>query len=327
MPDTYEDVIAAGALESRPLIDVRRRDERAVITLDDPSKLNVLSAGLVLQLQHALGDADRRPGRAHDRPDRCRPGVLDGGDLRMMQAGVETLAADGGQGATLMWRWIRRQFGGITRLIAGADQTVIAAVNGAAAGVGLAFALASDLILASERAILVPRFGRLGLIPEVGTSWLLTRRLGYQRAFEFYTSGAHVDARTALSWGLVNEVVAHQQLLARADAWCDRLAALPTYAPQMAKALLRQATSMSWEQSLATEEFAEPACFTTAPFSAAVEAMLVRSQPPAAGGDQRGRGQDAPPRAQLPAEPGDQRDGDDAPPASDRKPRQAPPAP
>jgi 2-(1,2-epoxy-1,2-dihydrophenyl)acetyl-CoA isomerase len=271
VPDTYEDLIAAGALESRQLIDIQRRDERAVITLDDPAKLNVLSAGLVLQLQRALGELTDDPGMRTIVLTGADPAFSTGGDLRMMQAGVETLAGDGGQGATLMWRWIRRQFGGITRLIVGADQTVIAAVNAAAAGVGLVFALAADLILASERAILVPAFGRLGLIPEVGTSWLLTRRIGYQRAFEFFTSGAHVDARTALSWGLVNEVVAHEQLLARADAWCDRLAALPTYAPQMAKALLRQAASMSWEQSLATEEFAEPACFTTAPFSAAVE--------------------------------------------------------
>jgi 2-(1,2-epoxy-1,2-dihydrophenyl)acetyl-CoA isomerase len=132
------------------------------------------------------------------------------------------------------------------------------------------------VIVASERALLVPAFGRIGLIPEVGTSWLLTRRLGHQRAFAFYTLGEHVDAATALEWGLVNEVVAHEDLLARADAWCDRLAALPPYAPAMAKTLLRQAGSMSWEQALTTEEFAEPSCFTTAPFADAVSGMLRR---------------------------------------------------
>src|SRR4051812_11483854 len=150
------------------------------------------------------------------------PAFSTGGDLRMMQTGVASLdSAASGQGSTLMWRWIRRQFGGIVRQIAGADQTIVAAVNGPAAGVGLAFALSSDVIIASVKAVLVPAFGRIGLIPEVGTSWLLTRKLGYQQAFAFYTTGEHVGAQVAKELGLVNEVVAHDQLLQRASEWCD----------------------------------------------------------------------------------------------------------
>jgi 2-(1,2-epoxy-1,2-dihydrophenyl)acetyl-CoA isomerase len=275
VPDTYEAVIAEAEADTRQYVHVLRREERALVTLDDPEKRNVLSAGLVLQLQRALHDLTTDPACRTIVLTGADPAFSTGGDLRMMRDGVASLGGAGGQGSTLMWRWIRRQFGGVVRTIAGADQTVIAAVNGAAAGVGLAFALSSDVVLASDRAVLVPAFGKIGLIPEVGTSWLLTRRLGYQGAFAFYTSGEHVDARTALELGLVNEVVAHDDLLARADEWCDRLAGLPPYAPQMAKALLRQASSMTWEQSLATEEFAEPTCFTTAPFAAAVDGMLA----------------------------------------------------
>lgn len=87
-----------------------------------------------------------------------------------------------------------------------AHKTFIAAVNGSAAGVGLAFALACDIIIASERAVLVPAFGRLGLVPEVGTSWLLTRRLGYQGALALYVRGGHIEAEEALRLGLVQEV-------------------------------------------------------------------------------------------------------------------------
>jgi 2-(1,2-epoxy-1,2-dihydrophenyl)acetyl-CoA isomerase len=277
VPLTYRDILAEGEADPRTLVRVDRRADRATITLDDPEKRNVLSAGLCLQLQRALAELTGDPGVRTIVLTGTDPAFSTGGDLRMMEQGVQSLTGPGGEGSTLMWRWIRRQFGGIVRQIAGADQTVIAAVNGAAAGVGLAFALASDVILASERAVLVPAFGRIGLIPEVGTSWLLTRRLGHQRAFGFYTLGEHVDAATALEWGLVNEVVAHEELAARADAWCDRLAALPPYAPAMAKTLLRQAGSMSWEQALATEEFAEPSCFTTAPFAHAVSGMLRRA--------------------------------------------------
>ena len=93
-----------------------------------------------------------------------------------------------------MWRWIRREFGGIARLIAGSDTIFVAALNGAAAGVGLAWALTCDLVIASDHAVIVPAFGRLGLIPEVGTSWALTRRLGYQGALAYYLRGDHIDA-------------------------------------------------------------------------------------------------------------------------------------
>ncbi|MFL5844868.1 MAG: enoyl-CoA hydratase/isomerase family protein [Solirubrobacteraceae bacterium] len=276
-PSTYAELIAEGRADERVLVRVERREERAIVTLDDPAKRNVLSAGLCLQLQSALQELTADPALRTIVLTGADPAFSAGGDLRMMQAGVASLDGEGGEGSTLMWRWIRRQFGGIVRQIAGADQTMVCALNGAAAGVGLAFALACDVILASDRATLVPAFGRIGLIPEVGTSWLLTRRLGHQRAFEFYVSGEHVDAETAHAWGLVNAVVPHADLPAATDAWCDRLAALPPYAPAMAKALLRQAGSMSWEQALATEEFAEPSCFTTAPFDAAVSGMLRRA--------------------------------------------------
>lgn len=278
MPDTYEEVIAEGLADERVLVRVERpQPDRAIVTLDDPDKRNVLSAGLCTQLQARLGELTADASLRTIVLTGADPAFSTGGDLRMMQASVASLdSAAGGQGSTMMWRWIRRQFGGIVRQIATADQTIVAAVNGAAAGVGLAFALSSDVVIASENAVLVPAFGRIGLIPEVGTSWLLTRKLGYQGAFAFYTSGEHVDAASAKELGLVNEVVPHDRLLPRAHEWCDRLAAMPPYAPQMAKTLLRQAASMSWEQSLATEEFAEPTCFTTAEFSAAVNAMLAR---------------------------------------------------
>lgn len=274
---TYSDVIEGARAETRELVHVERRDDRAVVRLDDPGKRNVLSAAMTLQLHDALSDLVADESIVAIVLTGTDPGFSAGGDLRMMEAGVASLA-EGGEGSTLMWRWIRRQFGGVVRLIAGADTPVIAALNGAAAGVGLAFALACDIVVASEEAVLVPAFGKIGLIPEVGTSWLLSRRLGHQKAFAFYALGEHVDARAAQELGLVTEVVAHDELMAAADRWCDRIAAMPPYAPRMAKVLLRQTADMSWEQALTTEEFAEPSCFTTAPFADAVNGMLSRAR-------------------------------------------------
>ena len=98
--------------------------------------------------------------------------------------------------------------------------------------------------------LIVPGFGKLGLVPEVGTSWALTRALGYRQAFAYYVGGQHIDARRAAELGLVNEVVPDEELIDRALYWCDRISALPPHALAIAKPLLRSSADLSWEQSL-----------------------------------------------------------------------------
>jgi 2-(1,2-epoxy-1,2-dihydrophenyl)acetyl-CoA isomerase len=268
----YDELVTSGREHQKAVVRVERGAYRAIVTLDDPAKLNVLSAPLVQQLRAALEEL------VADRAIRAivltgaDPGFSAGGDLRMMDDAPQALAAP--EGATDIWRWIRYEFGGIVRLIARSDTAFIAAINGPAAGVGLAWALTCDLAIASERARIIPAFGRLGLLPEVGTSWALTRRLGYQGAFAYYAGGEHLDARRARELGLVHEVVPHEDLLTAADAWCSRIAALPAHALAMTKPLLRSAADGTWESTLAMEEFAEPQCFTTSAFQETVRGML-----------------------------------------------------
>jgi 2-(1,2-epoxy-1,2-dihydrophenyl)acetyl-CoA isomerase len=269
----YAAMVASGDDPDAPeRIRVDHRGDRAVVTLDESDRLNVLSAPLVRQLRRTLQALDADAGIRTVVLTGADPGFSAGGDLKMMQVAVEQLRAP--EGVADVWRWIRREFGGIARLIAGSDTIFVAALNGAAAGVGLAWALTCDLVVASERAVIVPAFGRLGLIPEVGTSWALTRRLGYQAALAYYVRGDHIDARTALRLGLVQEVVEHDRLLAAADEWCSRIAELPPHAAAMTKPLLRAAADADWNDALTLEEFAEPTCFTTAAFADSVQAML-----------------------------------------------------
>ncbi len=271
----YRTMVAEGDDPEAPRrVRVERRTDRAVITLDEPKRLNVLSAPLVRQLRRALTDLDADPDVRSVVLTGADPGFSAGGDLKMMSAAVEHLGSP--EGTADVWRWIRREFGGIARLIAGSDTLFVGALNGAAAGVGLAWALTCDLVIASERAVIVPAFGRLGLIPEVGTSWALTRRLGYQGSLAYYLRGDHIDARTALRLGLVQEVVAHDRLLEAADEWCSRIAEMPPHATTMTKTLLRAAANANWDDALTLEEFAEPACFTTAAFADSVHSMLNR---------------------------------------------------
>ncbi|TMM02368.1 MAG: enoyl-CoA hydratase/isomerase family protein [Actinobacteria bacterium] len=271
---TYEAMVRRGREAAHDAVAVERGADRAVVTLHEPERLNALSAAVVRQLRDALEDLAADPAIRAVVLTGADPGFSAGGDLEMMKAAVGRLRDPADEaGTTDIWRWIRYEFGGIVRLIARTDKAFIAAVNGAAAGVGLAFALTCDLVLASERARLVPAFGRLGLLPEVGTSWALTRRLGYQGAFAFYAGGRHLDAGEAQALGLVHEVHPHDDLLAAANAWCDRIAALPPHALAMTKPLLRACADASWDAALALEEFAEPSCFTTRAFADAVEGL------------------------------------------------------
>lgn len=269
----YRTMVAEGDDPKAPeRVRVQRRGDRAVVTLDEPERLNVLSAPLVRQLRRALIELDADHDVRSVVITGADPGFSAGGDLKMMRAAVEQ--HDSPEGGADVWRWIRREFGGIGRLISGSDTVFVAALNGAAAGVGLAWAMTCDLVIASERAVIVPAFGRLGLIPEVGTSWALTRRLGYQGALAFYLRGEHIDAGTALRLGLVQQVVAHHELLNAADDWCSRIAEMPPHAIAMAKPLLRSAADASWSDALTLEEFAEPTCFTTKAFADNVHGML-----------------------------------------------------
>jgi 2-(1,2-epoxy-1,2-dihydrophenyl)acetyl-CoA isomerase len=267
----YAELVSDGDREAHRLVRVERKSGRAVVTLDDPDKRNVLSAPLTRQLKATIQELVNDPDIRAIVLTGAGSGFSAGGDLRMMERAREGLAAP--EGSTDIWRWIRYEFGALARLIARSDTAFIAAINGPAAGVGLAWALTCDIAIASERAVIVPAFGRLGLLPEVGTSWALTRRLGYQGAFAYYVAGEHLDAHTAKELGLVHEVVAPDELLPRADAWCTRIASLPPHALAMTKPLLRAAADATWDQAITMEEFAEPQCFTTRAFQRSVQEL------------------------------------------------------
>ncbi|WP_394821560.1 enoyl-CoA hydratase/isomerase family protein [Pendulispora albinea] len=247
----------------------------AVVSMHDPARLNALSGPLTVRLRDELERAIANPA--------VRAIVLTGeggafsagGDLRLMRDTAWPLLATH-DGTTALWRWIRTQFGGIVRLIAQSDKPFIAAVDGPAAGVGLSFALACDLVLVSTRARLVSAFGRIGLVPEVGISWLLTRRLGHARAFELFVSGEPLSGEDAVRLGLANAAHAPEALEEAAFGWVRKILALPEHAVRMTKPLLRGAADMAWPHAILAEEFAEPNCFTTAAHREVVSAMLEK---------------------------------------------------
>src|ERR1700742_3964653 len=149
MKSMYRAIVESGDEADAPeRVHVDHRGDRAVVTLDEADRLNVLSAPLVRQLRCELEalvvDRDIRSAVLTGRD----PGFSAGGDLTMMQTATENLSQP--EGVADVWRWIRREFGGIARLIAGADTIFVAALTGPAAGVRLAWAATCELAIASE---------------------------------------------------------------------------------------------------------------------------------------------------------------------------------
>jgi 2-(1,2-epoxy-1,2-dihydrophenyl)acetyl-CoA isomerase len=269
---TYPEAVAKAVADERELVLVERHGASATVIMNDPERLNPLSAALTVRLRATLEELARDESLRSIVLTGTDPGFSAGGDLELMRDTAQPMLAE--TGAPQLWRWIRMEFGGIARLITRTDKAFIAAVNGPAAGVGLAFALASDLILVSERAVLVPAFGRIGLLPEVGTSWALTRRIGYQKTFELFAGGRHLSGAEATELGIANSLHDHDELVPAAREWCERIEQLPEHVTKMMKPLLRTAADASWETAIAIEEFAEPQCFTTEDHRQAVASLL-----------------------------------------------------
>jgi len=130
---------------------------------------------------------------------------------------------------------------------------VVAAVQGSAAGAGLALVAGADLVLAEASARFVLAYTAIGLVPDGGSTWYLPRVVGTRRALELALTNRVLSADEACEWGLVTRVVADGTLGAEADALVATLAAGPTRAFAATKRLLRASLSMSLESQLTHE--------------------------------------------------------------------------
>jgi len=126
------------------------------------------------------------------------------------------------------------------------EKPLIAAVQGQAVGVGVTMLLHCDLVAAADDARLSLPFLKLGLVPEAGSTLLLPRRIGHQRAFAWMALGETVAAGEALEWGLINRVVARAELEETASGMARRVAALPPNALRRTKGFLRDGEAL-WQ--------------------------------------------------------------------------------
>jgi enoyl-CoA hydratase/carnithine racemase len=156
---------------------------------------------------------------------------------------------------------------------------VVAAVNGPAVGIGCSLALACDMIVAAESAILGIVFSRVGLVPDGGATLFVPTAIGKARAFEMAYSGNPIPAQQAAEWGLVNEVVADDQLMDRASDLAEQLGNGPTQALAAAKRALNTALYPNLQEQLALEADLQSGLGRTSDFLEGVMAFMGKRDP------------------------------------------------
>ncbi|GKT19099.1 enoyl-CoA hydratase/isomerase family protein [Acidovorax sp. SUPP2522] len=255
------------------LIELHTTDAVATVTLNRPDKRNAMSDDMRTEFIDALEKV------AADRSIRALvltgagKGFCAGGDIAGMQRRMNAPAGEVGFNG-----WQRQQRVHQTQaLLHTMPKPVIAAVNGAASGLGADTALACDFILASEWASFTWSYVLRGIVPDGGGMYFLPRRVGLSQAKQLIFTGRKVDADEALALGIVDRRTTAASLLADAQAWARELGSASPTAIALTKTILNQSFERTSHDVFAQGSQAQGICYTSSEHRAAVESFLARS--------------------------------------------------
>jgi enoyl-CoA hydratase/carnithine racemase len=257
------------------LIGLQIDDGIATLTLDRPDKRNAMSDEMRTQFIEAL---DRV---AADHAIRALvltgagKAFCAGGDIAGMQRRMNAPAGEVGFNG-----WHRQQrVHHAQALLHTLPKPVIAAVNGAASGLGADTALACDFIIAGESASFAWSYIHRGIVPDGGGMYFLPRRVGLPKAKELIFTGRKVEVDEALALGIVDRRTTVDRLLADARAWAAELARGSATALALGKSILDQSFELSAAQVFAQGSQAQGICYTSTEHRDSVMAFLARSTP------------------------------------------------
>ncbi|MDE1857582.1 MAG: enoyl-CoA hydratase/isomerase family protein [Thaumarchaeota archaeon] len=243
------------------------------ISLNRPDKLNAFNEQMGNDLLEALKEGERSP------EVRC---VVLTGEGKAFSVGEDLGANREGYERgkpMLLGEVLKRKYNPIVGRIRKMDKPVLAGVNGVTAGAGLGLALACDLRAASEKATFHEAFIKVGLAPDSGTSFWLTRILGLGRAMEVGLLGEPIDAARAMSLGLVNWVFPEEGFRANVAKLAERLAKGPTKAMGLTKRALNRAVVVDMESALEYEMYLQDIAGRTRDHVEGVKAFFDKRDP------------------------------------------------
>jgi 2-(1,2-epoxy-1,2-dihydrophenyl)acetyl-CoA isomerase len=247
-------------------------DGVAVLKFNRPQVLNGLTVELLTEFDHAL-DIILAP----DSGLRCvlltgeGRGFSSGADLA---AGVANRASSSGK--VDAGRVLETNFNPLLERLMHMPVPLVTAVNGPAAGAGCSFAIAGDIVVAAQSAYFLQAFVNIGLVPDVGSTWMLPRLVGKARAQAMMMLGEKVPAQTALEWGMIYKVVPDAELMDTALAIAKKLAAGPTTAIGMIRRQVRASYENSLTQQLRLERVDQLTAGQTTDFVEGVSAFLQK---------------------------------------------------
>ena len=239
----------------------------AVITLNRPETLNAFNRAARLGFIEAMRQAQSAKGVRAVVLCGAGRGFSSGADLTERMPVEETLTL------------LDKEYAPGIQAIVSLPKPVIAAVHGFAAGIGVAYALASDLVVMGEKAFMQVPFAKIGLVPDGGLCWQLAQRLGHRVAFEIAMEGERLPAARCRGLGLVNRVVAEDGVVAEAKAWAARLAAQAPIAVAGTKNALRRAGGATLEDIMSLESRHQKECVTSTDFREGVAAFFEKRAP------------------------------------------------
>lgn len=219
----------------------------ATITLNRPEVFNAFNDTQSYELQDALKQAKR--------DDSVRVVVLTGAG-KAFCSGQDLKAIAQSENRSLSESLYKR-YNPIIKAMRELPKPIVCRLNGVAAGAGCSLALASDIIVAAENAALIEVFVNVGLVLDSGSSYFLPRLVGSARAFEMSTMGTKVSARQAFEWGMVNKVVAPEDLDAAVAEYAGYYAQAPTKAIAMMKKMLNKSFHSDLDTMLEYEAFCQ----------------------------------------------------------------------
>jgi enoyl-CoA hydratase/carnithine racemase len=243
------------------------------LSLNRPEVRNAINDQMRAELIEGLDLADADPSVRAVILTGMGKGFCSGGDIGGMRARLD---AAPGEVAFNGWRRQRRTHKGVAA-IHDVSKPVIAALNGAAFGLGLDMALACDFIIAAEGAKMSMSFLKRGLVSDGGGMYFLPRRVGLPRAKDLILSARVVETEEALRIGLVDRVAAPEALLSDARAWAKELTVGSPAAIALTKAILDRTFESSDEQVFALGREAQAICYTTGEHRRSVEDFLNKS--------------------------------------------------
>lgn len=238
------------------------------ITFNRPDVFNAFNDEISYEFQDALKKAEQ--------DENARVIVITGAGKAFCSG--QDLKAIAGQKRNLSESLVKR-YNPIIRRMRNLPKPIVCKLNGVAAGAGCSMALACDIIVASEVASLIEVFAGIGLVLDSGSSYFLPRLVGSARAFELSTLADKVTAKQAFEWGMVNKVVAPENLDEAVKAYTDRYAVAPTKAIALIKKMLNKSFQSDLETMLEYEVYCQEIAGNSEDYKEGVGAFNEKRKP------------------------------------------------